>query len=80
MCGAELFPAGRGEDVNPRGGPGRGGAKRKIRGVSLTVKYPFFFEDFPKMTEKAKFCVKGKEWVKSQKMGEIVKVWVKKWK
>ena len=25
--------AGRGEDVNPRGGPGRGGAKMKIRGA-----------------------------------------------
>ena len=33
MCGAELFPAGRGEDENPRGGPGRGGAKIKIRGA-----------------------------------------------
>ena len=28
MCGAELFPAGRGEDKNPRGG-----AKVKIRGA-----------------------------------------------
>ena len=28
MCGAELFPAGRGEDENPRGG-----AKMKIRGA-----------------------------------------------
>ena len=24
MCGAELFPAGQGEDKNPRGGVGRG--------------------------------------------------------
>ena len=42
MCGAELFPAGRGEDENPRGGvgrgedenprggPGRGGAKKRV--------------------------------------------------
>ena len=30
MCGAELFPAGRGEDENPRGG-----AKRKISGAVL---------------------------------------------
>ena len=28
MCGAELFPAGRGKDENPRGG-----AKMKIRGA-----------------------------------------------
>ena len=37
MCGAELFPAGRGEDKNPRGGAGRrwksagrGGAKERV--------------------------------------------------
>ena len=40
MCGAELLPAGGarmklggagwGEDENPRGGPGRGGAKKRI--------------------------------------------------
>ena len=35
MCGAELFPAGRGgagrgEDENPPGGPGRGGAKKRV--------------------------------------------------
>ena len=33
MCGAEYFPAGRGEDKNPRGGAGRGGAKVKIYGA-----------------------------------------------
>ena len=30
MCGAELFPAGWGEDENPRGGQGRGGAKKRV--------------------------------------------------
>ena len=30
MCGAELFTAGRGGDKNPRGGPGRGGAKKRV--------------------------------------------------
>ena len=30
MCGAELFPAGQGEDENPRGCPGRGGAKKRV--------------------------------------------------
>ena len=30
MCRAELFPAGRGEDENPRGGPGRGGARKRV--------------------------------------------------
>ena len=37
MCGAELFPAGRGEDENPRDGVGRGedenprgGAKKRV--------------------------------------------------
>ena len=37
MCGAELFPAGQGEDKNPRGGVGRGkgenprgGAKERV--------------------------------------------------
>ena len=37
MCGAELFPAGRGKDKNPRGGAGqgegenpRGGAKERV--------------------------------------------------
>ena len=33
MGRAELFPAGRGEDENPRGGAGWGGAKVKIRGA-----------------------------------------------
>ena len=33
MGGAELFPAGRGEDENPQGGAGGGGAGMKIRGA-----------------------------------------------
>ena len=30
MCGAEYFPPGRGEDKNPRGGAGWGGAKERV--------------------------------------------------
>ena len=30
MCGAELFPKGRGEDENPRGGLGHGRAKKHV--------------------------------------------------
>ena len=33
MSGAELFPAGRGEDENPQGWAGWGGAKMRIRGA-----------------------------------------------
>ena len=35
MCRAELFPAGRGEDENPQGGPGRGGAKKNVNQLIL---------------------------------------------
>ena len=47
MCGAELFPAGRGEDKNPRGGAGQGGAGRGKRTRKSTD---------PKIRQKCVYC------------------------
>ena len=49
MCGAELFPAGRGEEKNPRGG-----AKVKIRGAGRGKRTRKLTD--PKIRQKCVYC------------------------